>query len=242
MLPGLTGAQPPERLCRGPRRRKRKAFLEVTVPQACQSLGTPAASARPGPAFPSAVPMMHVTALAASPQAGSPDQTHHRVEVSLREGAATPRLSRGLPRRAGEADAGQAGGAEARHPAGQNTQAQRARLCWSILFQSCRSLSSRFSISLLNITKRGQRPALLGPSWGRAVAQARRAGCQRQWAPRGPGGHAGWPTSRPWGGVDSTPEGQRESYGPAHGPGETEHRRSWTRKERRFSEGEKERR
>lgn len=107
----------------------------------------------------------------------------------------------------------QASGAEARHPAGQNTQAQRARLCWSILFQSCRLLSSRFSVSSLNITKKGQRPALLGPSWGQSHGPGHAglpaSGNGLLGALR-PGGHTSWSTSCLWGGVDSTPEGQRE--------------------------------
>lgn len=186
----------------------------MTVPHACQSLGAPAATARPSPAFPSVVPRTHVTALAASSQACSLGQARHRSlrcpwgRVRPPQGSAG-----GRPAEQGRPMHRQAGGAEARRPAGQNTQAQRARLCWSILFQSCWLLGSRFSVSSLNITKRGQRPDLLGPSWGQ------RHGLGHTGLPASgngllralrPDGHTSWPTSCLWSGVDSTPERQKE--------------------------------
>lgn len=104
------------------------------------------------------------------------------AEASLREGPANPGLSRGSPRRAGEAIA------PAGHRRGvrleQNTQAQRARLCWSILFSKLRVVGWWvFFVSSLNITKRALYS--IEPGRSRSVSGA---------VPQGPG-RAGLPTT-----------------------------------------------
>lgn len=70
-----------------------------------------------------------------------------------------------------------------------------------------------FSVSSLNITKRGQKPALLGPFWGQSHVPGQAgllASSNGLLGPLRPGGHSSWPMSCLWGGVDSTPEGQRQ--------------------------------
>lgn len=91
---GGQGPQPPETALR--RRRKRKAFMEVTVPPACRSLGAPAATARPGPAFPSVVPMTHVHMLAALPPGVLLGQTQHSSWPVPEGGSGPPEAQPGV--------------------------------------------------------------------------------------------------------------------------------------------------
>lgn len=147
----------------------------------------------PRPSHPSVVPRMYVMAAAASPQGCPPRQTHHGGQSIPEGGSSHPRAQPGVapPSRGGRCTGRPAGWRRGIRP-GQNTQAQRARLCWSILFQSCGLSGGGFFISSLNITKRdstAQSPAILGPSAGqhRRPRPCRPACWRRQWqqAPRG---------------------------------------------------------
>lgn len=144
-------------------------------------------------------------------------------------------LGRGSPRRAGVARrlSGQRRGGWPE----QNTQAQRARLCWSILFQSCGwfwvvGFSFPLSSRLTTTAQPSRAPAGMGQQRGPQRCPGLLGVLNFPRGGRRPTGRCG----------QHTTETERGSYVSADQPGETEHRRSWARKERRFSEGEKERR